>query len=161
MDPSSVIFFYTIFGLFVINAATVIRSPYLKKHYILYSLVAPPDMLTYGLRDFIVKSMTGRPIAGTVNRAHSERYGQHIIVNATGTPDVMDRLEREVIDAPTRYWMEWTTVSTEERQQLASHGFIIVKSFRGATCGKGSDPKNDNFSEKMSSKSSISSKSRA
>jgi hypothetical protein len=108
-------------------------------------------MLIHGFRNHIVNDMKGRAISGSINRAYTAEYGQHLILTVTATPELLAEMEANILACD--YW-DWSLQRTEDRQSMTHTDFKIVQSFRGAVSGPGSDVKNDNASEKMSSRGS-------
>ena len=130
------------------------RTPaYLRKKYVLFNLTMEAKLLQNGIRSYIVQQMKGRLIEGSVVRAFSDEYGQHLILFATAEPEALDKLEDHLI-YDGRYWSDFDDSSPAQPRNKLSHGnFMICQSHRRAECGPNSDADYDNKSEISSQKS--------
>lgn len=128
---------------------------YVRRFFVLFELKRPADILKYGVREYIVYKMTGRPIGGLIYRSTLPDYGQCIIIRASGTHESLDLFENDILtitdDSGNTFW-EYTKAyrPDESLRNLPSYNFTIGQSNYGAKRGPNSDPKHDNQSEKSS-----------
>jgi len=141
------------------SIATAPRADYLRKRYIISDLQLSPGTLEHGIRDWVLRQMTGRPVSGYVRRAYLEGYGQSLIIVAISTPLQLQLLEDELLSL-TPYWGDWTQDSnSDSRPDPGQHTFVIAQSLKGATSGPNSEGIYDNASDARSKQSSHSSRS--
>ena len=123
----------------------------LVRHYILHNLKGPCDMLAYGVRQYIVDAMKGRPVSGSVSRFVTA-YGQSIVIRACGLVSSLKSVEA-FLSSKSDYW-DWVwdegLFPDKVVRAFSSYTFDITQSRRGALRGPNSDPKHDNKSGNLS-----------
>ena len=112
------------------------------RRYAIYSMDAPVEMVPLGLRNFMVRQMTGRLIEGSVQRACSIEFGQHIVVRVTGTPATLDDFETELLQQPAG-WCSYERTHTETRRSISHCQFVIINSTVNAKSGPNSNSEYD------------------
>jgi hypothetical protein len=130
------------------------------RRYAIYSLNAPAEMVPFGIRNYIVRRMTGRSIEGSVQRACSVEYGQHVVVRVTGTPATLDDFETELLQKPPD-WCSYERTHTESRKSMSDSQFKIIGSTANAESGPYSNSSSAYEYVSVSSKRSGSAKSSA
>lgn len=124
----------------------------------------------YGFRAFIAKEMTGRLIAGSIQRRCHDDYQQIIFMVARGAPTDLQAMETSVLNYTAdaaqddstggsdrvKLWMWEPGGPREPIEDIGAFGFIILSDTMGAERGVGSDERHD-YKSISSQRSSVSS----
>jgi len=75
----------------------------IRRRYFLTDLKSSPELLPHGLRTHILQLFQARQVCGTIRRAYSEEWEQHIIAMFYGKEETLNSIESTILE-PTTYW---------------------------------------------------------
>jgi hypothetical protein len=127
------------------------------KKYRLDNLQVPVGLLPNGVREYIVNQMAGVDTEGNVRRAVDRETGeQYIIITITASLATFHDIENGFLNSDL--W-DYETLHDEGRAGFSHRRFVILPSWKGAVCGRNSNPSYDYVSSQGGSSRSSSSRS--
>jgi hypothetical protein len=104
-------------------------SPLQARLYHIYNINCPIDMIPRGVRDYIVRQMSGRSIEGNVRRGRNSNTGEQLVIlSITANDATFSDIEGSILNSDM--W-DYMTVHSEPRQTFSHRNFRILPSWNG------------------------------
>lgn len=86
----------------------------IKRKYYMTDLKSSPELLPYGLRNYILQQARSMRVSGTIRRSFTEDLDQHIVACFYGAEEDLQILEDTIL-AQTTYWIYQRDLSTPDQ----------------------------------------------